>query len=173
MKKKIAPLLAVVLMLVLGGCGETPPAEGNGGFDGPLEALVERIYEEKDPGIGVGEIEIDLADAEAVQMFTGLSDASAVEEVAVSEALIGSQAYSLVLVRVADVKDARSVAEAMRDGIDPWKWICVGADDVQVVASGDVVMLIMVSSELSDSVTSKEIVEAFETVTGGALDIAL
>jgi hypothetical protein len=61
----------------------------------------------------------------------------------------------------------------MKEGIDPWKWICVGADDLQVVARGDIVMLAMVSSELSDAVTSQDLVDAFIQVLGGEPDVAL
>lgn len=82
----------------------------------------------------------------------------------VSEAMIGSQAYSLVLVQVNDEKDSSSVGDEMLNGIDQRKWICVEADDIQVTSQGDVILLIMVSSTMKDTVTSQEIVNAFEQV---------
>ena len=59
----------------------------------------------------------------------------------------------------------------MKAGINPRKWVCVEADDLQVVASEDVVLLLMVSSQLSDSVTSQQIVDAFREVCGGTLTV--
>ena len=61
------------------------------------------------------------------------------------------------------------IAAEMKAGINPAKWICVEADDLQVVACGDVVLLIMVSSQLS--VTSQDIVDAFREVCGGTLTV--
>ena len=52
----------------------------------------------------------------------------------------------------------------MRDGINQAKWICVEADDLRVVACGDVIMLVMVSSQLSDTVTAQDMVDAFVAV---------
>ena len=83
--------------------------------------------------------------------------------------MIGSQAYSMVLVRVADEKDSESVANEMKEGINPAKWICVQADDLKVAVYRDVVMLIMVSSQLADTVTAQEIVDAYKTVCGGEI----
>jgi len=171
MKKLLSVLLAIVLAFALAACQSG--GNGNDVFDGSLAEMIEAMYEVKDPGIAVGDVEIDLEDSDAVKAFTGLDDASGITEIAVSESMIGSQAYSLVLVRVADSKDAKAVAEAMAAGIDPWKWICVGADDLQVVGQGDVVMLFMVSTSLSDAVTSQEMVDAFQSLRGGNLDIAL
>ena len=53
----------------------------------------------------------------------------------------------------------------LKTGIDPRKWICVEADDVQVVSYGDVVMLIMVDS--TSGLTSQSFVDAFAQVCGG------
>lgn len=138
-----------------------------------LPVIIEKIYEIKDTGISVGDVPVDLNDSDAVKYYTGLSDVSKIKEVAVSEAMIGSQAYSLVLVRLNQSKDAETVANEMLQGINPRKWICVEADDLQVVAQGDVVMLIMVSSELESSVTSQNIVDAFQEVRGADLDLLL
>ncbi|MGB4658743.1 MAG: hypothetical protein WBI07_06170 [Mobilitalea sp.] len=110
---------------------------------------------------------------DSVKYYTGLSDASKVKDLLVSETMIGSQAYSLVLVQLNKAEDAETVANEMLEGIDPRKWICVEADDLQIVTQSDLVMLIMVSSELKDSVTSVEIVDAFKEVRGEELDFEL
>nr|WP_308742895.1 hypothetical protein [uncultured Anaerocolumna sp.] len=79
----------------------------------------------------------------------------------------------MVLVRLNDANDGESVAKEMLKGIDPRKWICVEADDLQVVGHDDVIMLSMVSSSFKDSVTSQQLVDAFKEVCGGKLDIEL
>ena len=103
---------------------------------------------------------------------TGLASSDKVKAAAYSESMMGSQAYSLVVVRVKKSKDAAAVADEMLSGINPAKWICVEADDVRVAAYDDLVMLIMVSSSFEETVTGKEIVSAFKKVCGGSLDVS-
>ena len=103
--------------------------------------------------------------------YTGLEDASMLTEACAYESMVGSVAFSMVLVRVNDAADAETVGQQMKDGIDPRKWICVEANDLQVVGCGDVVMLIMLDSSLG--VTSQNFVDAFQTVCGGELDFVL
>lgn len=181
--KKLLALACVTIMLLCTGCGGNGGNSANGsgsgnndgsavnGPEGALSDIVEQIYAIKDPTIGVGTIEIDLSDADAVKMYTGLDSTDSIQEAVASEAMISAQAYSMVLVRTNSPEDAEAVATDMKAGINPAKWICVEADDLQVVASGDVVLLIMVSSQLSDSVTSQEIVDAFREVCGGTLTV--
>lgn len=138
-----------------------------------LSGVINAIYEIKDSGLKVGDVPVDLNNMDSVKYYTGLTDISKVKDVAVSEAMIGSQTYSLVLVQLNKAEDAETVANEMLNGIDPRKWICVEADDLQVVTQGDLVMLIMVSSEHKDTVTSGEIVDAFKEVRGGELDFEL
>ena len=89
--------------------------------------------------------------------------------------MIGSIPYSLVMVRVNDAADAQTVAQEMKDGIDQRKWVCVEADDMKVSGSGDVVMLIMISSlpDYAESITPAQVTEAFKEVCGGTLDFEL
>ena len=65
--------------------------------------------------------------------------------------------------------DVATVAETMKSGIDTRKWICVEADDLQVVSYGDVVMLIMVDSQ--NGMTSQSFVDAFAKVCGGEVTV--
>lgn len=138
-----------------------------------LFETVKKIYEVKNPDLALGNIPVDLADNEAVKTYTGLSDSSKVKDIAVSEAMIGAQAYSLVLVQLNNTGDTEAVANEMLNGIDQRKWICVEADDLQVVAQDDLIMLFMVSSELKDVTTSQDMVDAFKKVRGDKLDIQL
>lgn len=132
--------------------------------DSELLAIIKKIYEIKDPGLMLADTQVDLSDSDSVKYYTGLSDISKVKEAVASETMIGSQAYSLVLVKLNDADDAESVANEMLKGIDPRKWICVEADDLQVVSHDDVILLIMVSSTFEESVTSQQIVDAFKKV---------
>lgn len=170
MKRILAMTLALLLLLpVFSGC--SAKEETAAPIELSLTELVDKIYEIKDPGIGVMTIPVELSDAAALKSYTGLDSAADITEAVASEAAISAQAYSMVLVRLKDAANAASVAEAMKSGIDQRKWICVEADDLRVVACGDVVLLIMVSSELSDSVTADSIVDAFASACGRPLDI--
>ena len=83
----------------------------------------------------------------------------------VSESMIGSQAYSLVLVRVNDPAKAEETAQAILDGVNPAKWICVQADDLDAAVSGDLVLFVMIGSQLA-----ADLIGAFKTLCGGTLD---
>ncbi len=133
----------------------------------PLEAI-DKIYEARPVDLGsLDSHEQALDDADMVKFNTGLTDTSKVKAIGVSAPMISSQAYSLVVVQVNDSKDTQAVASEMLSGIDPKKWVCVVAEDVQVAWSGDLIMLFMVGNDLSDVVTGDEMVAAFETVCGG------
>lgn len=138
-----------------------------------LSPIIKEIYEIKEPEIALGDIPVDLAEEETVKYYTGLSNSSKIKDIAVSESMIGSQAYSLVLVQLNSMEDMEEVGQEMLAGIDKAKWICVEADDLQVVGQDDIIMLFMVSSQLEDTVTSQEIVDAFKEVRGGKLDLEL
>lgn len=169
MKRVFAAVLAAVMMLcTLTACGKKAPNNLEGKS---LSEIVDLIYAEKEPGIMVETMDVNIEDSEFLKYDTGLSSADKITAAAVSEAMIGSQAYSMVLVRVADEKDSESVANEMKEGINPAKWICVQADDLKVAVYRDVVMLIMVSSQLADTVTAQEIVDAYKTVCGGEIKV--
>lgn len=172
MKKSIWFTICMILVFLCTGCkaagGENGAAQVP---EGDLAEIIDQIYEKKDPGISVVTVAIEQSDPDMVKMYTGLDSADSIREAAASESMLGSQAYSLVLVRVTDEKETAAVAKAMREGIDQRKWVCVEADDLQVVGSGDLVMLFMVSSDFSDTVTSDAMVEAFRDVCGGTLTV--
>lgn len=133
-----------------------------------LEEIVEAIYGANPVEFGYMTISVDLADTSEdglaqLNYFTGLEDPEMISEAVVSEAAIGSIPFSLVLVRVRDGAPVEDVAKAMSEGINQRKWVCVEADDMMVVSHGDVVMLIMIGSEMGNA---RSFVAAFSTVVG-------
>ena len=174
MFKRIMSIMMVgILAFSLTACGKAASNAASKGPEGELSEIIDQIYEQKNTELALETTKLDLTDAETLKYNTGLSDASLVKEAAVSEALISSQAYSLALVRVKDSKDSKTVAKDMLDGINQSKWICVSADDLKVAGCGDVVLLVMVASNMSDTVTAEQIVDAFKTVSNGKLDFTL
>lgn len=134
--------------------------------------IIDMIYEIKSVDLPLGTMDIDLSDAEGAAYNTGITSLDLVESAASSESMMGSQAYSLVVVKVKDKKNTEKIANEMLNGINQSKWVCVTADDLRVAATDDVVVLIMVGSNFKDSVTAKEITDAFKSLCGG-LDISL
>lgn len=152
---------------------ESKPSSGSASVSGTPAEIIDKIYA-KFPveELPLTTIEVDINDEFAFNRYTGLSNPDKVSAVAASESMMGAQAYSLVVVKVKDAKDAKDVANEMKSGIDPRKWVCVEADDLKVAAAGDVVVLMMVSSEHSDVATAKDIINAFKKVAG-SLDVSL
>ena len=171
MKKLLAIMLAALMVLSFAACGGTTPEnEGSdvvASVEGTPEELIEKIYAafETLPEFPVATMNLADMDAESFPYFTGLADNSKVKESAFSEAMMGSQAYSMVVVRLNDAADSEAVATEMLNGIDTRKWICVEADDLVVAAYGDVVMLYMIDSQYG--ISSDSAVAAFEAVCGG------
>lgn len=168
MKKVLAIVLALVAVVaVFAACGgnkedtNTPAT-----YEGTLAELTTALYAIQSVEFGVMDaMEVDFADEFAPKSYLGVDSTEGLAEATFSESMIGAQAYSLVLARVSDAAKMEEIKKAMFDGIDTRKWICVEADQLRVVSSADVIMLIMVSSELAPGVADG-MVEAFKTTVG-------
>ena len=130
-----------------------------------LMSMIEEMYAISGPQFMHMSMPVELSDAELTQWLTGISDPALLSAAVVNESMMGSQAYSLVLARVADAAKAEEVAQMMLDNIDPAKWICVQADDLAAAIKGDLVMFIMVDTQLG--LTAQNMVDAFSQVAGG------
>ena len=170
MKKFISVILMAALALSLfAACGKTDDAPKGADLSGEsAEALVNKIYETKVPEFALMTMPVDLADAEMVAWQTGINDPALLKEAVISESMMGSQAYSMVMVRVNDAAKAEEVAQMMLDNIDPRKWICVAADDIDAAIYGDLVLFVMIDSQFG--LPAADFIGAFKTIAGGALD---
>ena len=130
-----------------------------------LMSMIEEMYAISGPQFMHMSMPVELSDAELTQWLTGISDPALLSAAVVNESMMGAQAYSLVLARVADAAKAEEVAQMMLDNIDHAKWICVQADDLAAAIKGDLVMFIMVDTQLG--LTAQNMVDAFSQVAGG------
>ena len=170
MKKFISVILMAALALSLfAACGKTDDAPKGADLSGEsAEALVNKIYETKVPEFALMTMPVDLADAEMVAWQTGVSDPALLKEAVISESMMSSQAYSMVMVRVNDAAKAEEVAQMMLDNIDPRKWICVAADDIDAAIYGDLVLFVMIDSGFG--IPAADFIGEFKTIAGGTLD---
>jgi len=171
MKKFLSVILALTMVISMAACGgkkveETQPALS---VEGTMEELLNKTIEQRPVEFMGGVIPVDLTDSSedglwALKSYTGLDSAEQITEAAAYEPMMGSMAFSMVLVRLAEGADGKAVAEAMKSGIDTRKWICVEADDLKVAGFGDVVMLVMLNSD--SGMTAQSFVDAFAKVAG-------
>lgn len=154
--KKILLLLVMITMTMsLTGCGEK-------NVEGELTDIMEDVYkemyasvdEEERPmltTVNVLEKTEDMTDEDvdaAVEYAIGTTDIK-YKEIYESKPMIGSLAYSVVLVRMEENADVEDAKTKIKENVDPRKWICaeVEKDDVIVKSKGDLIILIMVENE--------------------------
>ena len=174
MKKFLALVLVLMMAVSMAACGSKGADKAP--LEGTMEENVMKVMEIAPVEFMVGTMPVDLTDTSedgkwALSYFTGLSDASKITDVCVYEPMMGSQAFSLVMVRTAEGVDPKAVAEEMKAGIDPYKWICVGADEIMAAGYGDTVMFIMVDSQMG--LHAQTYVDAFAQVAGAELDFTI
>ena len=169
MKKMMVLVLVLAMAVSMAACGSK--AADKAPLEGTMEENALKIMEISPVEFMGGCIPVDLTDADTVRYFTGLQDPAVITDAAVYESMMGSQAFSLVLVRTAEGADAKTVAQEMTDNIDTRKWICVGADEKLVAGYGNTVMLIMLDSQLG--LQAQSYVDAFKSVCGADLDFTI
>jgi hypothetical protein len=155
---------------------QTDKTEQKTPLTGTMEENVNKIMEQNPAQFMGGQVPVDLQDTtaeglEALKSFTGLDNPEKIKDIAVYEPMMGSQAFSLVLVRVTDSADAKGIAQQMKDNINPRKWICAMADQVMAAGYGDVVMFVMLDSQLG--LTAQSYVDTFASICGGKLDFTI
>lgn len=168
MKKLIALTLAVIMVCALFvACGDKTPAKAN--YEGTMEELTNAIAEANPVEFMAMTTVLDLTDTSEdgefmLQYFTGLLNGEKFADVAGFEPMMSSQAFSLVLMRVAEGNEPQAVAQEVKDSVDARKWVCVEADQKMVAGYGDVIMLIMVESSMG--LTAQSYVDAFQNIVG-------
>ena len=153
-------IIAVVVAMAMNSTSKTNLEPINSTED--LSALIEKIYEgEENLYPTLNTTIVDTTDDMAVKSATGLENANDLEYIVISEPMITSQAYSLVLAKVKEGKNASEIAKTMNENIDARKWICVSAEKVYTTSSGDVICLVMASQDMA-----KPIYEKFKLLAG-------
>ena len=154
-KKLLALLLVCTTLTCLTACGEK-------NVEGELSDIMEKVYEkmyadvpeEERPMLGtVNVLEktegVTDEDIKAqVEYAIGTSEID-YKEIYESKPMIGSIAYSVVLVRMEENADIEAAKTAIKENVDPRKWICaeVPKENVIVKSKGDLIILIMVENE--------------------------
>ena len=83
-----------------------------------------------------------MEDIDSITYHTGLTDLTGINEIIISESMIGSFAYSLVMVRT-DGTNTDEIQTALGEQINPRKWLCVGADQIRTVRLDNDIILVM------------------------------
>lgn len=179
LKKILFALLAAAMVLTAAACGkdETPDNAGDTTaaedtaaeaivYEGTLEELLAAIYEKSPMEAMMGNMPIDLTDADALKYYLGLSDATGIKEAIVSEPMIGSIPYSLCLARVEEGADVAALMQGILDGVDMRKWMCVETDNMIVANHGDVIIMVMNNSADQGPLAADQYA-AFAEIVGG------
>ena len=158
--KKISVLMTLILVLLaLVGCG----ASNNGGsssaapavtLEGTPSEIVDKVYAgaPEDLQYPMMLTTSELTEDNSVYM-TGV-ERSEYKEGAVSESMVGSIAYSLVVLRANDAEGAQALADSVKENVNPAKWICVQAEAVNTAVIGDVVFMVMADQATADALTA-------------------
>lgn len=143
-KKIILGCLACVTLFSLTGCGEKQ-------VEGTLEEIMTKVYAdvpEDERPMMLTNFEVT---EENVENYLGTKDIE-YEEALASESAVGSIAHSVVLVRMKDGANIEEAKKKIEENANPRKWICVEADDVVVKNKGNLIILIMSSSNYTQKI---------------------
>ena len=97
----------------------------------------------------------DTTNIDLVTTYTALDNVDGIEHIVVSEPIISSQAYSLILVKTDSTEKADEIARKMNETVNTNKWTNVSAEKVYSTSNGDLAMLVMANEEWAKPVYDK------------------
>lgn len=134
-------MMLTVILVALSGCAkeEVAGASIDLSFEEIFEAMYAEIPEEERPMTMTTPLS-----GENEAYFIGATGLPYTEALA-SEAMISAIAHSVVLLKFEEGADLDAAKKAIRENIDPRKWICVGVEDELVVIEsiGNIVVVIV------------------------------
>lgn len=150
-------VIAVVLVMIVLGLNNKSKSNLEISNAEELVDLVDKIYEGNEEIIpsSVQTQVIDISDVTLVELFTGIENSDYFEHLVVSEPMISSLAYSLILAKVKDGVNTDKVTEEMKNNINLNKWICVSAEQLYATSSGKVICLVMTNKETAEILYNK------------------
>lgn len=149
MKKKNLIICAVIVLIVLAVIiGIAVKSNNNENIKiestANMKNLIDSIYKSANVELPSLETnEIDMSDNDTVSTYTGSQDNSNIESIVVSEPLISSQAYSLVVMKLKNSADVEKVKQNIYDNVNMSKWICVSAEKLYITNYNNIVFYVM------------------------------
>ena len=148
MKKIIAVFLSAVVLFALAGCGKGQNTPGDTSM--PLPDLMDVVTTDLSLEFETANGEIP---SDRFSWFFGIDAIDGAEGYS-SEALIGSIAHSVALLRVPEGTDAAALADTIQSSVDPRKWICVEAEKTIVKSHGSVILVVLSSADVADTIAA-------------------
>ena len=143
MKKLGLFILICTSLFLIAGCDNKKQKN----VEGTLEEIMTSVYKdipEYERPMMLTNTEVN---EENIEYYLGTKDIEYKEALA-SESGVGSIAHSVVLVRTKENSDIEEIKTKIKESINPRKWICVEAEEVEVESKGNLIILIM-SSEIN------------------------
>lgn len=109
---------------------------------------------------------LPLDDMDTITHNTGLTDLTGVTDIIISESMVGSIAYSLVMVRT-DGTNTDDIQTALEEQINPQKWLCVWADQIRTIRLDNDIILVMANA---DNGNMKPVMDAIVSAAEGVYE---
>ena len=137
---------------------------------GDIKKMLETIY--KNLADELPELtteEINLKESELVESLTGLKSTDDINTLIVSEPVMGSQALEVAVIKTKEKTDNEAMMQNIKDNVDMSRWICVSAEKLYIVNSGDVIFMVMADSDWAKSIYD-EFVKYMDNKVGKTLE---
>lgn len=115
--------------------------------DSDLSMIMAYLYAATNGDLALSRMAETVITKENVSGFLGTDEVEFTEGLAVEPTML-AMAHSVCLLRLPEGADVEAAKQAIRDNVDPRKWICVGVDEsnVYVESIGNLVLLAMDNS---------------------------
>ena len=137
---------------------------------GDIKKMLETIY--KNLADELPELtteEINLKESELVESLTGLKSTDDINTLIVSEPVMGSQALEVAVIKTKEKTDNEAMMQNIKDNVDMSRWICVSAEKLYIVNSGDVIFMVMADNDWAKSIYD-EFVKYMDNKVGKTLE---
>lgn len=93
---------------------------------------------------------LNLEDLDSITAYTGLKSIDLIDSIVVNEPMMGSQAYSVLAIKVKNKSDVENVKQEIYDNINMNKWVCVSADKLVITNTENLIFVVMTSNDWFD-----------------------
>ena len=137
---------------------------------GDIKKMLETIYKNlADELPKLTTEEINLKESELVDSLTGLKSTDDINTLVVSEPVMVSQALEVAVIKTKEKTDNEAMMQNIKDNVDMSRWICVSAEKLYIVNSGDVIFMVMADSDWAKSIYD-EFVKYMDNKVGKTLE---